>query len=93
MTNNLLSREEIEAAFDEQLRLKDVEILQRDKLYQAFMNLEYMQNLEGVLHGYHPMLGNFTMTAEEILQIYLNLFIVAEGYRNRLQKAIPSYKD
>lgn len=87
------TRDEIEADFDEWLKSQEVSRLQRNKLYQAYMNLEYMQNLEGILHGYHPALGSFTMTAEEILHIYLNLFIVAEGYKKRLQEAIPTFED
>lgn len=89
----LPSRQEIEDKFDEFCKLNEIKVLQRDKLYQAFMNLEYMQNLEGTLHGYHPALGNFTMSAEEILTIYLNLFIVAERYKKELLRVYPSYTD
>jgi hypothetical protein len=58
------------------------------QLAMAFMNMEYLQDAAGTLSGYHALLGNYTISAEEVITMYMNLFLAVETYQAVVQKHI-----
>jgi hypothetical protein len=58
------------------------------QLAMAFMNMEYLQDAAGTLSGYHALLGNYTLSAEEVITMYMNLFLAVETYQAVVQKHI-----
>jgi hypothetical protein len=58
------------------------------QLAMAFMNMEYLQDAAGTLRGYHALLGNYTLSAEEVITMYMNLFLAVETYQAIVQKHI-----
>jgi hypothetical protein len=58
------------------------------QLAMAFMNMEYLQDAAGTLRGYHALLGNYTLSAEEVITMYMNLFLAVETYQAVVQKHI-----
>ena len=66
--------------------LKEAKLIAANHLRAAFMNIEYLQDAEGILTGYHPLLGNYTMTAEEMVTMYLNLFKNYEDLLNAVKE-------
>lgn len=58
------------------------------QLAMAFMNMEYLQDAAGTLSGYHPLLGNYTLTGEEVIIMYMNLFLAAETFQIEVKKHI-----
>jgi hypothetical protein len=58
------------------------------QLAMAFMNMEYLQDAAGTLSGYHPLLGNYTLSAEEVITMYMNLFLAVETYQIEVKKHI-----
>lgn len=66
--------------------LKEARLIAANHLRAAFMNMEYLQDAEGILTGYHPLLGNYTITAEEMVTMYLNLFKNYEDLLNAVEE-------
>jgi len=58
------------------------------QLAMAFMNMEYLQDAAGTLSGYHALLGNYNLSAEEVITMYMNLFLAVETYQAVVQKHI-----
>jgi hypothetical protein len=58
------------------------------QLAMAFMNMEYLQDAAGTFSGYHALLGNYTLSAEEVITMYMNLFLAVETYQAIVQKHI-----
>lgn len=56
------------------------------QLAMAFMNMEYLQDAAGTLSGYHPLLGNYTLSAEEVITMYMNLFLAAETFQKEVRE-------
>ena len=68
------------------LKKADEEISRQ--LAMAFMNMEYLQDAAGTFSGYHALLGNYTLSAEEVITMYMNLFLAVETYQSIVQKHI-----
>lgn len=66
--------------------LKEAKLIAANHLRAAFMNIEYLQDAEGILTGYHPLLGNYSITAEEMVTMYLNLFKNFEDLLNAVEE-------
>jgi hypothetical protein len=66
--------------------LKEAKLIAANHLRAAFMNIEYLQDAEGILTGYHPLLGNYSITAEEMVTMYLNLFKNYEDLLNAVEQ-------
>jgi hypothetical protein len=58
------------------------------QLAMAFMNMEYLQDAAGTFSGYHALLGNYTLSAEEVITMYMNLFLAVETYQSEVKKHI-----
>jgi hypothetical protein len=60
------------------------------QLAMAFMNMEYLQDASGTFSGYHALLGNYTLSAEEVITMYMNLFLAVETYQEEVKKHITN---